>query len=128
MRKCVVRLMVLCLVIAAGSAADLSAQLLLDQRVHDFENLAALYAKRYAPYEWKRQVFAFDLYDIKPWLDRVKAAKDDLEFFEIEAEYVASLDDIHSGFQMTSNFVANLGMTVDIFDGKVLIDSINRAM
>src|SRR5262245_5177400 len=28
---------------------------------------------------------------------------------------------------MTSSFRANLGMTVDIFDGKVLIDSINRA-
>ena len=103
-----------------------SAQLLPEQRSLDFQNLAALYAKRYAPYDWKKQALGFDLFDLKPWLDRVAKAKDDLEFFEIEMEYVASLQDTHSGFSMNSNFVASLGMTVDIYDGKVLIDSINR--
>lgn len=105
----------------------LSAQLSADQRAFDFQNLAALYAKRYAPYEWKRQAFGFDLFNIKPWMDRVRTAKDDLEFFEIEAEYVANLNDTHAGFSMPSSFRANLGMTVDIYDGKVLIDSITRA-
>jgi Peptidase family S41 len=128
MRNCVVRLTVVCLLIMGGLVSDLSAQLLPDQRVQDFQNLVALYVKRYAPYEWKRDIFGFDLFDITPWLDRVRAAKDDLEFFEIQAEYVAKLNDIHSGFQMTSNFIANLGMTVDIYDGKVLIDSINRTL
>ena len=128
MRNCVVRLTVVCLLVMGGLVSDLSAQLLPDQRVQDFQNLAALYVKRYAPYEWKRHIFGFDLLDITPWLDRVRAAKDDLEFFEIQAEYVAKLNDIHSGFQMTSNFTANLGMTVDIYDGKVLIDSINRTL
>jgi hypothetical protein len=110
------------------SMGVLSAQLLPEQRVFDFQNLAALYAKRYAPYEWKRKAFGFDPLDIKPWLDRVRAAKDDLEFFEIEAEYVANLQDTHSSFVMTSSFSANLGITVDIYDGKVLIDSINRTL
>jgi hypothetical protein len=115
-------------ILALLSCGVLSAQLLPDQRVLDFENLAALYAKRYAPYDWKRQTFGFDLFDVKPWLDRVREAKDDLEFFEMELEYVASLQDSHSGFQMTSTFSANLGITVDIYDGKVLIDSINRSL
>src|SRR6185295_13446455 len=83
---------------------ELPAQMLPEQRVLDFQNLAALYAKRYAPYDWKRQALGFDLFDIKPWLERVQKAKDDLEFFEIEAEYVANLQDTHSGFQMTSSF------------------------
>src|SRR5262245_22608266 len=47
-----------------------SAQLSREQKFHDFQNLAALYAKRYAPYEWKRAAFGFDLYDIGPWLNR----------------------------------------------------------
>jgi hypothetical protein len=105
-----------------------SAQLTVDQRVHDFQNLSALYAKRYAPADWKRQALGFDLFDIKPWLERLRAAKDDLEFFEIEAEYVAALQDTHSGFSMPSSFRANLGFTVDIYDGKVLIDSISAAL
>jgi len=114
------------------------AQLSADQRVFDFQSLAALYAKRYAPADWKFQALGFDMFDLKPWLDRVKAAKDDLEFFEIEAGYVARLQDTHTGFQMTSSFAARLGaipfpgggtllgMTVDIYDGKVLIDGISR--
>ena len=110
------------------SVGPLSAQLSRDQKFHDFENLAALYAKRYAPYEWKRAAVGFDLYDIGPWLNRVSRSKDDLEFMEICAEYVAGLDDIHSWFRVPSTFVANAGFTVDIYDGKVVIDSINRLL
>jgi hypothetical protein len=106
----------------------LFAQLTPEQRAFDFQNLTALFARRYAPVEWKKQAFGVDLFNIKPWLTRIANAKDDLEFFEIEAEYVASLDDIHTGFQMTSTFSAALGFTVDIYDGKVLIDSINRSL
>jgi hypothetical protein len=103
------------------------AQLQADQRVLDFQNLAALYAKRYAPYDWKKQALGFDLLNLQPWIDRVRNAKDDLEFFEIEGEYVGKFQDTHSGFLMTSSFSASLNMTVDIYDGKVLIDTINRA-
>src|SRR5215468_8888896 len=90
-------------------ASPLSAQLSTDQRVFDFQSLAALFEKRYAPADWKFQAFGFDLFDLKPWLDRVRAAKDDLEFFEIEAEYVAKLQDTHTGFQIPSNYAARLG-------------------
>ncbi|MGH9627412.1 MAG: hypothetical protein ACRD7E_03490, partial [Bryobacteraceae bacterium] len=72
-----------------------SAQLTAEQRVHDFQNLAGLYSKRYAPYEWKRELFGFDALDVAPWLETVRAAKDDLEFFEICAQYVASMNDLH---------------------------------
>jgi len=113
-------------IIATLVASPAWAQLTVEQKLHDFENMAALYAKRYAPYEWKRQLFGFDLLDIGPWLDRVARSADDLEFFEIALEYVASLDDTHSSFSMPSNFSANLGFSVDIYDDRVLIDSINR--
>jgi C-terminal processing protease CtpA/Prc len=110
-----------------GFVVPLRAELTVEQRSHDFQNLAALYAKRYAPYEWKRQISGFDLFDLKPWMDRVRQSKDDLEFFEICAEYVASLDDLHTSFRTPSNFVADTGIFVDIYDGRVLIESINRA-
>src|SRR5688572_14682000 len=113
-------------VVATLLAAPASAQLTVDQKIHDFENIAAVYAKRYAPYEWKKELFGFDLFDLRPWLDRVAQSSDDLEFFEIVMEYVASLNDTHSSFAMPSSFTADLGFSVDIYDGKVVIDSINR--
>jgi peptidase S41-like protein len=106
--------------------APAAAQLTQDQKIHDFENLAGNYSKRYAPYEWKKQLFGFDLFDLRPWLARIRHSQDDLSFFEIMLEYVASLQDTHSQFSMPSSFVANLGFTVDIYDGRVAIDSINR--
>jgi hypothetical protein len=105
---------------------SLLAALTPEQRVLDFQILAALYAKRYAPYEWKRQLFEFDLFDSTPWLARVRQAKDDLEYFEISAEYVANLDDLHSSYRVPSSFAADLGLFVDIYDGKVLIEGVNR--
>ena len=104
-----------------------SAQMTLDQKVQDFQQLAALYAKNYAPYEWKILSQGFDLYNLAPWLVRVRATKDDLEFVDLCMEYVASLNDAHDGVNFQSTFRADLNIRVDIYDGKVLIDNINRS-
>lgn len=58
----------------------------------------------------------------------MRNAKDDLEYLEIASEYVAQLDDLHSSFRIPSNFFADAGVSVDIYDGKVLIEAINRAV
>ena len=97
------------------------------QRIADLEQLAALYAKNYAPYEWKRDVIGFDLYRLTPWLQQIHHA-DDLDFQEALIEYVASLNDAHDVIAFPTTFFVSLGFSVDIYDGKVLIDSINRLL
>lgn len=110
-----------------ASATSVFAGLSVDQKALDFQNLAAVYSKNYALYGWKRDVVHFDLYDLKPWMERVQASKNDLEFYEICAEYVASLNDIHSTFLVPSSFRADLRFRVDLYDDKALIDQIDRA-
>lgn len=102
------------------------AQLTMDQKVADFQFLSSLYAKRYGPYEWKRDALGVDLFSIAPWVAKVQATKDDLDFYEIMSQYVASLNDAHDTYQLPSNFQARLNFTVDIYDGKLLVDFINR--
>ena len=104
-----------------------SAQMTVDQKVSDFTQLAATYAKNYAPYEWKVLSQNFDLYKVKTWVDRVKASKDDLEFMDICVEYVASLNDAHDSVSFQSDFAADLGFAVDLYDGIYLVDYINRS-
>jgi C-terminal processing protease CtpA/Prc len=116
----------LILLVSIGASPGL-AQLTLDQKFADFQALAALYAKRYGPMEWKRDAFGVDLLNIGPWLDKVKASKDDLDFYEVMSEYVASLNDAHSGYSLPSNYLASLGFSVDLYDGKLLVDSISRS-
>ena len=98
-----------------------------DQRISDLTQLASQYAKNYGPYEWKRDVQGFDLLRLTPWLQRIHHS-DDLDFQEALIEYVASLNDAHDTIAFPTTFSASLPMSVDIYDGKVLIDAINRTL
>lgn len=114
------------LLVAILSPGLLSAQLTVDQKVADFQYLAGLYAKNYGPYEWKRDVVGFDLLDIGPWLNKVTATRNDLDFYDVMSEYVASLNDAHDTYTLPTNFVASLNFGVDIYDSVLYVDSINR--
>ena len=122
------RLLLIAMLSAVCVAAPRAQEALTtNQRDADLAQLAGMFAKQYAPYEWKRDVIGFDLYRLTPWLQRVHQA-DDLDFQDALVEYIASLNDAHVSISFRSNFSASLGFTVDIYDGKVLIDSINRTL
>ena len=108
------------------AGAVLLAQLTMEQKVADFQYMASLYAKRYGPYEWKRDVVNFDLLNIGPWLTRINATRDDLQFFDVMSAYVSSLNDAHDVFTLPANFLANLNFSVDVYDGALIVDSISR--
>jgi len=99
----------------------------MEQKIADFNQLAALYAKNYGPYEWKRDVMGFDALALKPWLDRISATKTDVDFWDLCVQYVASLQDSHDEYTLPSTYDAWLHFNADIYDGKVLIDGIDRA-
>jgi hypothetical protein len=101
------------------------AQLTQDQKVSDFMQLVGLYAKNYGPYEEKRDVFNFDLYNIQPWLTQVQQSQTDIDFYDICTKYVAGLQDSHDEFTIWSDFDAWLHFDGDIYDGKFLIDYID---
>ena len=110
---------------ALASAPHAQDALTGRQRAADLNQLASFYAKNYAPYEWKRDVFGFDLFNLTPWLREIQRA-DDLDFQEVLIDYVASLNDAHDYIAFPTLFSASLGLSLDIYDGKVLIDAINR--
>lgn len=103
-------------------------QLSTDQKMVDFQQLVALFAKRYAFYEWKRDALHYDGLNLASWAGRIKASTTDVDFFDLCAQYVASYQDGHSTFLLPSDFEAKLGFTVDLYSGKVLIDSIDRKL
>ncbi len=114
-------------VLALLTSAALFSQLTTDQKTSDFMNVVAVYNKNYGPYEWKRDALGFDLLNVAPWLDKVVATKNDLDFYEVMVSYVASLNDAHDNYTLPSNFTARLNFGVDIYDQKLLVDTINRS-
>lgn len=121
------RLLIFGLSLPAFFAPLASAQMTTEQRLIDFQHLVGIFAQNYGPYEFKRDVIGFDLYKVQPWVDRIRAAKTDIEYYEIQAEYVASLKDTHTSLSNGSTFLASIDLDADIYDGKALIDVINRA-
>jgi C-terminal processing protease CtpA/Prc len=113
------------LVLLSISAVNCWGQLTPGQKLADFQNLASLYAKQYGPFQWKLELFDYNLYKISPWVNMLQQTTDDLGFYEVMSEYVAALNDAHSVYFNPSDFSAYLGFTTDIYDGKVLIDSID---
>lgn len=108
-------------------SAALQAALTPEQKEFDFRIQAAFYAKGYAASEWKRDQYGADILNIEPWLQRVRATTTDIEFYEVCAEFAASLRDGHANFILPSSFTAALPVHVDIYDGKIIIDSVSRA-
>ena len=106
----------------------LFADLTVDQKVSDFMQLAGLYAKNYAPYQFKVATTGFDLYQIQPWLNQIRATTNDLDYYDVCVRYVASLQDSHDEFTLLTDFEAYLYMDVDIYNGVVLIDGITRSV
>ena len=102
------------------------AQLTPAQKAADFRYLASIYEKNYAPYEWKKQLFGFDLANLDPWLERVARSKDDVEYFEICVDYTSSLRDSGAFLNFPSIFEAYLDISADVYDGKLLIRGVDR--
>jgi hypothetical protein len=102
------------------------AQLTPAQKTADFMQLVGLYAKNYAPYELRRDLFGFDLYNVQPWLTQINQSTDDVTFYDIITRYVASLQDSHDEVILPSDYDAWLHMDTDIYDGNVLIGDIDR--
>lgn len=105
-------------------SAPAIAQLTPEQRVHDFLDLAAAYHRYYAPANWKIDALKKNIFEVSPWVARVRAARNDLEYYAIAMEWVTSLEDGHSSLTIDSDFRASLGIAVDVYDGKVLIEGI----
>lgn len=107
-------------------SAMCSGQMTKDQKVADFLQLASTYAINYGPVQWKRDALHVDILNIGDWMNQAANSADDLAFYEVCVAYVASLNDAHDAFGVPSDFDAFLGFSVDIFDGKFLIDFIDR--
>lgn len=118
------RLLAVFLCLASSGFAALTRE----QKIFDFTVLAQTFASNYGPYHWKVRALNVDAMNLKPWLVRVEATRNDIEFLEVLVDYVASLKDGHASLAFWGTFRATLGFSTDLYDGKVLIDSINRTL
>jgi len=108
------------------AALVVSGQMTTDQKIADLNAIGQFYTRHYTPAKWKLFQFGFDLNNLRPWLDRARATRNDLEYFDLVIDYLASLKDGHVRYSIPSNFSAYLQFDVDLYDGKATIDFISQ--
>ena len=114
------------LVILGLSMACGWGQLTVDQKLAEFDQLSGLFAKGYAPHDWKKQAFGIDLFDTARWRTEIRQTRNDIEFFNVMSRWAAQLNDAHVSFASPANFTARLNFTADLYDGRLLVDIVDR--
>ncbi len=114
-------------ILLAGAVSS-HAQLTTQQKLADFQTMADQYVKRYVALQWKQMLYGVDAFNVQPFVGRIAATTNDLDFYEVCIDYVSQFhDNGHVFFEVPSDFAADSGLRVDTYDGgRPLIYSINR--
>src|SRR5579871_5114153 len=91
-------------VILLAGAVSSHAQLTTDQKLADFQTMADQYVKRYVALQWKQMLYGVDAFNVQPFVDRIKATTNDLDFYEVCVDYVSQFhDNGHVFFEVPSD-------------------------
>lgn len=118
------------LVLALVGAVPSPAQLTTQQKLADFQTMTDQFLRRYVALQWKNLAFGANGFDTASFIPRVAATTNDLDFYDVCIDYVSQFrDGGHVFFELPSDFLADMGLRVDTFDGgKPLIYAINRSV
>lgn len=126
MRNLVVFLGLGLLLAAPPSFASLSSQ----QKLEDFSELVTIVKRNYAALLLKKDTIGLDFpKTVKEFEGRIANSKNDAEFYRLLTAFLAAFKDGgHVHGQVPSTFSGKLGFTCAYIEGKVLIDTIDRAL
>ncbi len=103
------------------------AALSVEQRLSDYSQLVNVLQRNYAPLRWKETSINLDFpRTVSVFREKVVSAKSDAEFYRVLAQFLSTLKDTHVGASIPSSYRAQLGFMVDLVQGKVLIESVDR--
>jgi hypothetical protein len=105
------------------SVAAMSAE----QRMNDFAQLVNILERHYGPLRWKKETVNLDFKRLVAETEaKVRSARSDGDFYRVLARFTSALKDAHVSAMIPSTLRASLGFNVDLVDGKVLIETVDR--
>lgn len=95
------------------------------QRADDFESLVHMINKKYAPLQWKQQLLGVDiLHEADLTQQMIMGTTTDEDYLDLAMGFLSRFQDPHTSMSIASNHVATLGFLVDLYDGRLLVDSV----
>lgn len=104
-----------------------AADLTVDQKVNDMDQLLSSVKSGYGPLQYKRTLIGMDVDGLRAkYLPLVQASKTNGEFYYQMVQMVAEFKDSHFSASVPTEHVVSVPFTTDLVAGHVVIDSINR--
>lgn len=98
-----------------------------DQKLADFNQLNIFIDSSYGPLEYKQKERGLKLDELRDkYRSEILAAKTNAEFYYSIARYISEFHDGHFGSILPTDYKAEIAITTDLVEGKVLIDAIDR--
>lgn len=111
----------------AATAQTSFAALNPEQRLADFHQLVNILKRNYGPLRWKKESIGLDFdAHVNDFRAKISAARSDAEFYQLLSRFAAGLKDSHVTAIVPSTYRATLGFGVDLVEGKLLIETIDR--
>ncbi len=110
--------------------ASLFAQakvLTTDQKLSDFAQLNLSIDSSYGPLFYKQQTRGLKLYEVREaYSNKIKETKTNAEFYHTIVRYLSEFQDGHLGAILPSDYRADIAISTDLVEGKVLIGEVDR--
>jgi hypothetical protein len=98
------------------------------QKLSDFNQLMAMVESGYGPLKFKAEKIGLTLEGLRAEYEpKIVETKTNGDFYYLMLEIVARFRDGHFGIYVPTTQVASLPITTDLVEGKVLIDTVDRA-
>ncbi len=100
----------------------------LEEKASELRGLAAIVQNQYGPIDYKAQKIKLNLKALVEAYIQKAEKLSNLEFYYLVNQFVGEFHDSHFGSRLNTNHVSSLGFDVDLVEGKVLIDSVDRRL
>ncbi len=106
-----------------------AGQLTVEEKTLDFQQLIGRIKSSYGPLEYKKDVLKIDIDQLQTvYLQRIQQSKTNEEFYYLITQFVAEFKDSHFAASNSSNRRSALPFSVDLVQGKVLVDEKNNSV
>ncbi|OFZ30517.1 MAG: hypothetical protein A2622_08955 [Bdellovibrionales bacterium RIFCSPHIGHO2_01_FULL_40_29] len=107
----------------------LAAQLTVEEKTLDFQQLIGRIKASYGPLEYKKESLGIDIDVLQAhYLRQIQESKSNTEFYYLIAQFVAEFQDSHFAAILPSNKSSVLPFTVEWIQGKVYIDEVTKSL
>lgn len=117
----------LMLVVAFSSLALAQAELTMDQKLSDFQQLVNHIENSYGPKLYKEEQGIASLKELVPeYQEKIQATKNDESFYYTMIQFVAEFKDGHFGIRAPYTYTHSVPFSTDLVGGKILVSKIDK--